>query len=125
VDKNLHGNTLVRRHLSPILRDRAHRSREDGDAKLWYFLCKRRLNGFRFRHHRAVGPFIATFYCYEAQLIVEIHPKAHTEPHARAAEREAWLAKHRHHLLQFSQQDVQSDAVKVLEKILIACCERG
>jgi very-short-patch-repair endonuclease len=98
--------------------------RDDADAKLWYFLCKRRLNGFRFRHHRAVGPFIATFYCYEAKLIVEVVSKPHTEPRDVANEREQWLQIHRHRLLQFSSTEVEKNAPGVLETILRGCCER-
>lgn len=112
---------LERHHLTPILRDRArtlHVEREAAEGKLWYFLCNRRMNGFRFRENRQVGPVHADFYCFQARLIVRLEREDLT-----GAQRE-WLQETAHAVIAVGVAQVNGGMVGVLETILQMCCER-
>ena len=113
---------LERHHLTPILRDRTrspHLEREAAQARLWYFLCNRRMNGFRFRENRKVGPIHADFYCFQARLIVRLDKDS---PSAAQAE---WLDAARHQWIVVGVDEVNQHLEKVLEMILKVCCERS
>ena len=113
---------LERHHLTPILRDRAHGMRGDravAHAKLWYFLCNRRMNGFRFRERKIAGPFDADFYCFQTKLILQIDAEPLTNAQAE------WLDATGHRILNVTVDQVQHRLVELLEKILSACCERA
>jgi len=49
------------------------------EAKLWYYLRDRRLDGFKFRRQHPVERFIVDFCCPEHHLIVEIDGPIHQE----------------------------------------------
>ena len=113
---------LERHHLTPILRDRAHGMRTDREAahaKLWYFLCNRRMNGFRFRERKTVGPFNADFYCFQARLILLLDGAPPSD-----AQR-AWLAATGNRLIGVSVSDVNHNLVPILETILATCCDES
>jgi very-short-patch-repair endonuclease len=112
---------LARHHLTPILRDRAHGMRADrasAEAKLWYFLCNRRLNGFRFRAHKMVGPFRADFYCFQAKLIIQLDQAPPTPAQTE------WLNASGHRTMDVTVDDVNHNLIPILETILRVCCER-
>jgi len=45
---------------------------------LWQHLRDRRLNGFKFRRQHPIFDFIADFYCFESNLVVEIDGGYHS-----------------------------------------------
>jgi very-short-patch-repair endonuclease len=49
------------------------------EAKLWYYLRDRRLDGFKFRRQHPIERFIVDFCCPEQHLIVEIDGPIHQE----------------------------------------------
>ena len=113
---------FARHDLTPILRDRAHGMRADrasAEAKLWYFLGNRRLNGFRFRQHKIVGPIKADFYCFQAKLIVEIGREPHTPEQTR------WVEANGHRVISASFEDINNQLVGVLESVLHSCCQNS
>ncbi len=116
---------LVRHHLTPILTDRARGMRDEvAEAKLWYFLCNRRLNGFRFRRDRPTGPFAAQFYCFEAKLLVDLVTDAQSSQIEDDAARAHWIHLTGHRLLRINSREVHQHLVTVLGTILQNCCER-
>ena len=105
-----------RHHLSPILADRAKGMRHGAaEAKLWYFLRKRRLNGFRFRQACRVGPYLADFYCYQAKVIVLIGDALR--------EAEISLTEAGFHVVRVDPDEIQGNLIEVLGVILGRCCE--
>jgi very-short-patch-repair endonuclease len=43
----------------------------DAERRLWSLLRDRRLEGYKFRRQRPIGPFIADFACITHRLVVE------------------------------------------------------
>ena len=49
----------------------------DAETRLWSFLRRRQLCGFKFRRQVPIGDFVVDFYCPSKRLIVEVdggHP---------------------------------------------------
>jgi very-short-patch-repair endonuclease len=51
---------------------------------LWKLLRDRRLRGWKFRRQKAIGFYIADFYCHELKLIVELDGDVHSTPRQSA-----------------------------------------
>jgi 5-methyltetrahydrofolate--homocysteine methyltransferase len=49
------------------------------EAKLWYYLRDRRLDGFKFRRQHPIERFVVDFCCPKHHLIVEIDGPIHQE----------------------------------------------
>ena len=58
------------------------RGQTDAEARLWYRLRERRLQGFRFRRQFPIGNFIVDFCCREQRLLVEVDGGQHMEQEA-------------------------------------------
>lgn len=113
--------------LGPILAQRAnwivgysnHPEFQSPVDKLWYFLRKRRLNGFRFRRDKVLaGAFKADFYNYETRLIILVHSD-------RDVISNAPTSPQGHLILPISHQQIMSEMAAVLEKILKVSCQRA
>jgi len=91
----------------------------DAERKLWFALRDRRFARFKFRRQVPIGPFIADFVCYDAQLIVEVDGGQHAES-ARDKRRDAWFAANDFEVLRFWNNDVFSNLEGVLTSLLDA-----
>ena len=49
------------------------------ERRLWEFLRKRRLSGYRFRRQHPIGSYIVDFYCCEFAVAVEVEGNVHLE----------------------------------------------
>ncbi|QKK08041.1 MAG: DUF559 domain-containing protein [Planctomycetota bacterium] len=77
-----------------LSRERAKRLRQDQtppEGILWSRLRSRRLGGYKFRRQHPIGPYIADFFCHDAQLIVEVDGATHGPRRAQDARRDAWF----------------------------------
>jgi len=86
------------------------------EAKLWFRLRRRSLDGARFRRQAPIGPFIADFVCFEANLIVEVDGSQHVRSDADRA-RDEWFTKHGYSVLRVWNSDVLGNIDAVLEAI--------
>ena len=95
----------------------------DAEAKLWYHLSQRNLNGFRFRKQVPMERYIVDFICHEANLIIEVDGGGHNEDDIIKydAIRTAWLETQGYTVKRFWNIDVLSNIDGVLEAILDAC----
>lgn len=92
------------------------------EARLWTYLKRRQLHGWKFRRQHSVGRYILDFYCPEAQLAVELDGAVHDDP-ARAAydaERERHLAGLGIRVLRFENRCVFEQPEAVLAAIAAA-----
>ncbi len=84
------------------------------EKRLWARLRNNQL-GWKFRRQHSIGPFIADFYCREAQLVIEIDGDTHFTPEAQAydAERDAYMRSLGLEVLRFTTVEIhqQLDAV--------------
>ena len=100
-------------------RDRAvalRRSPTDAEERLWYWLRRRHLGGWRFRRQAVIGPFIVDFVCLAARLIVEVDGSQHADNAADVA-RTRWLEGEGYRVIRFWNDDVLTATETVVEAI--------
>jgi very-short-patch-repair endonuclease len=89
---------------------------------LWQALRGRRLNGLKFRRQHPFGCFVIDMFCVECQLAIEIDGSIHRTP-AQAvydAERTVLLKEKGICVLRFTNEEIESDLERVLQKIVAA-----
>jgi len=91
------------------------------ERALWNCLRSGRLSGLKFRRQHPVGPFVADFYCHEADLVIELDGESHNGRAAADAHRTEYLEKQGFRVLRIGNDDLLSDLEAVLRGILIAC----
>ena len=113
------------RAADEIKTGRARRLRSvptDAEAKLWYHLRARRLNGHKFVRQEPIGPYTVDFICRDHRLIVEVDGGQHAD-NARDAVRDKWLTDRHYRILRFWNNDVLGNMTGVLETIATALAE--
>jgi very-short-patch-repair endonuclease len=91
------------------------------ERKLWGYLRKRCLEGYRFNRQVAVGPFIVDFLCREKKLIVEVDGATHGDAHEVKYDdrRTAFLVAQGLHVVRVGNADVYNNMGGVLDGLLI------
>ena len=86
---------------------------------LWNHLRDRRLDGFKFRRQHPIHDFIADFYCFKKQLIIEIDGDYHNqEIHSEYDKgRTSELNELQITILRFTNTEVLDDTDSVLDTI--------
>ena len=92
----------------------------DAEAKLWYRLRRKQIDGLRFRRQSPVGPYIADFLCAEIRLIVEVDGGQHSSQAANDARRTKWLEAQGYRVIRLWNNDVHDNIEGVLEEIIRA-----
>ncbi len=92
------------------------------EQRLWYFIRRKALGGFRFRRQHTIGPYIVDFACLEAKLVIELDGDQHALGDApeRDANRDAYLREQGFEVLRFWNNEVYDEINSVLEVILDA-----
>lgn len=92
------------------------------EKRLWYFLRRKALGGFRFRRQHTIGPYIADFVCLEAKIVVELDGDQHALGAApkRDEKRDAFLVTKGFEVLRFWNNEIYENVDGVLETILEA-----
>ena len=118
-----------RRHLPPLLLQRARQMRRDlaapAELRLWSCVRNRQLNGFKFRRQQTIGPYIVDFYCSECRLIVELDGDSHSEREDYDEKRSAWLNMAGYKVVRYPNTEIFENLVAVLEDILRICETRA
>lgn len=66
------------RQVSRVRRARAlRRSDNDAEARLWWAIRNRNLNGLKFVHQLPIGPYFADFACREKYFVIELDGSQH------------------------------------------------
>jgi very-short-patch-repair endonuclease len=90
----------------------------DAERCLWSVLRSRRLQGYKFRRQRPIGPFIVDFACIEHRLVVEADGGQHLE-NDYDARRTAWLEARGWRVLRFWNNDILANTEGVQEAVLM------
>jgi very-short-patch-repair endonuclease len=88
------------------------------EARLWYFLRNRQLNGHKFIRQYVIGPYIADFVCREKKLIVEADGGQHMEAAEYDHRRTLFLESNGYRVLRVWNNEVFNNTQGVLETIL-------
>jgi len=113
--------------VSPELDARARELRQNmtpAKLLLWQHLRAGRLQGYHFRRQQIIDRFIVDFYCYKADLVVEVDGGVHLEQQAYDRERELFLRDIGLEVLRFANTEVEHNLEEVLQVILQACRQR-
>lgn len=89
----------------------------DAERRLWAWLRRKQIDGYRFRRQVPLGPFIADFVCFDARLIIEVDGGQHADIVAQDARRSAWLERQDFRVLRFWNNEVLTDAEGVIALI--------
>ena len=111
--------------VAPHQTAKARRLRRDStipERILWGELRNRKLFGLRFRRQYPIGPFIADFYCTQAQLVVEVDGMSHSGRADADRRRTEFIQRHGLHVLRVTNDDVLDDLDAVL---MMIACEAG
>jgi len=89
------------------------------EQALWYLLRDRRFSGHKFRRQVPLGPFIADFLSYDAQLIVEADGGQHADnPYDEARTR--WLEAQGFRVLRFWNHEILTQRESVADRLFLA-----
>ena len=89
----------------------------DAERRLWSLLRGRRLQGYKFRRQRPIGPFIVDFACIAHRLVVEADGGQHCE-NDYDARRTAWLEAHGWRVMRFWNNDILTNPEGVQDAIM-------
>jgi very-short-patch-repair endonuclease len=92
----------------------------EAERRLWNYLRRRQLAGFKFRRQHSIDSFICDFICLEAAVIVELDGSQHVDQELYDARRDAFLRTKGFRVLRFWNVDVLTRVDSVLETIFEA-----
>ncbi|RYY36839.1 MAG: endonuclease domain-containing protein [Sphingobacteriaceae bacterium] len=115
----------MRRKIIPYntgLKELARQLRNDstlGEILLWNELSGKKLYGYDFQRQKPILNFIADFFCYELELLIEIDGNSHNheEKFVLDIEREEKLKAYGLTIIRFSETEVRKDMNNVLRAI--------
>ena len=95
------------------------KTRTPMEVKLWKHLCKRQVDGYKFRQQHGFGPYVLDFYCPELRLCIELDGEVHNTPEAKQkdSERTEFLKYNKIHVLRFKNEEVDKNIETVIERI--------
>ena len=117
-------NIVIGQKISRELHERARELRRNmtsAEKSLWEKLRYNRLNGLQFRRQQIIDGYIVDFYCHSKALIVEVDGDIHHAQKDYDSERDNNLLARGFSILRFTNEEVNDDLAKALQKIIEAC----
>jgi very-short-patch-repair endonuclease len=108
--------------MDPTMIGKARELRKNmtqAEKKLWQHIRKKEIMGTRFRRQHPIDRFILDFYCNDARLVIELDGEYHNEEDQKEYDegRTHELMEMGLEIIRFTNDEVESDIVHVLEKI--------
>ena len=109
----------MRVHLIKRLR----KNQTPHEAKLWYNLRNRNLQGLKFRRQYKIGPYVVDFCSLKRKLVIEVDGGHHAEEINIIKDKikEDYIKGQGYKVLRFWNSDIDENLDGVLEKILEVC----
>jgi len=91
----------------------------DAELLLWSKLKGKQMKGLQFYRQKTIGNYIVDFYCAKAGLVIEVDGGQHYTAAGRAADadRDQYLQSCGLRVLRYSDNDVLTNIVGVVENI--------
>lgn len=106
---------------NPKLKELAKHLRNNstyGEIKLWKYLRKRKLLGYKFMRQKPIRYYIVDFYCPELLLAIEIDGNIHQgEQLVKDAKRQRYLENLGIKVIRFRERDVLGNIESVLYQL--------
>lgn len=93
----------------------------DAEIIVWQHLCRRNMEGHKFRRQAPMGQYIVDFVCHEIKLIIEIEGSQHFENINDDNQQTAWLNQQGYKVIRFWSNDVILNLDGIKEMIWNAC----
>jgi len=84
------------------------------ERRLWQYLSKSQIGGYKFSRQIPVGPYICDFVCRRMKLVVELDGYSHDFSQAEDLRRTRFLEGEGFTVLRFSNDDVASNVEGVV-----------
>jgi very-short-patch-repair endonuclease len=96
------------------------------EARLWFAIKDRKLEGLKFRRQHPIGQYVLDFYCPAARLAVEVDGQGHEHPEQIEADerRTRWLGTRGVRVMRVVAEEVRVNLDGVLESILVEVRKR-
>ena len=95
--------------LRPKLQRRLRSNMTDAEQRLWRFLRRKQMLGFKFRRQHPFGDYIVDFVCLEARLAIEVDGGQHDAQRADDAARTEYLKRAGFRVLRFWNNEVMNE----------------
>ncbi len=91
---------------------------------LWSFLRNRQMDGMQFRRQHPYGFYILDFYCFKANLVIEIDGLIHLGHIDYDIERTRYLESSGLNVIRFTNEDIEKKIEWVLSRIQEYLCDK-
>jgi very-short-patch-repair endonuclease len=94
----------------------------DQERILWSKLRKKQLNGMHFRRQHPYSIYILDFYCFEANLVIEVDGEIHLSKQEYDKERTRFLESSGLKVLRFKNEDIETrinSVIALINKYLV------
>jgi adenine-specific DNA-methyltransferase len=108
---------------TPTTRERSKQLRinaTEPEKLLWSALRGRKLGGLKFRRQHPIEPYVADFYCSEANLVVELDGESHNGQESYDSRRTQFFQSLGPTVMRVTNDDVLSNLEGVVTAILKA-----
>lgn len=98
-------------------RELRHRQ-TDAERMLWSRLRNRQIDGWKFKRQVPVGPYVLDFFCFEANLVIEVDGGQHAEDRVASDQRRTqFLEADGLNVIRFWNREVLNDIDGVIDLI--------
>jgi len=111
---------VTRQYVDPIKVKRAKELRHQMTSEekiLWEHLRANRLEGYHFRRQQIIDGFIVDFYCYTADLVIEVDGKVHDSQIEYDTQRDHIIESRGLKVLRIKNSEIHADINAVLQSI--------
>ena len=112
--KSTNANEETQKERRKLLRNNSTMA----EIKLWNELKGRKVGGLKFRRQQGIGSYILDFYCPELKLCVELDGNSHEMKQEYDIERTLFLNGQGIEVLRFTNGQVMSHVLSVVNEIL-------
>ena len=89
----------------------------ESEKTLWSYIRNKQMNGLHFRRQHPYGIYILDFYCFKANLVIEIDGMIHLKRSDYDMERTKYLESSGLKVIRFNNKDIKNRLEWVLDKI--------
>ena len=104
-------------HLKWIRARQLRNESTDAERRLWYFLRRQQLAGYKFRRQYPLAGYIVDFVCLPARLVIELDGGQHLDALEYDQQRTAALRHEGYRVLRFWNDDALLHTEDVLAEI--------
>ena len=87
------------------------------ETKLWKYLRKEQLDGMQFRRQHPYGIYILDFFCFKANLAIEVDGAIHLQQKEYDQERSRFIESTGVKVIRFRNEEIENSIEQVIERI--------